>query len=367
MGLKRFASPLVFVMTPSDFAALWRWLPFAAGSLALAAMGIWFLRPGVARWELPPQRTRAVPWGGAELCGIFLLIVLQVWAALLSDGLRLVANALDNDSFVGDTPQSRLRCQLWGGILALPLQLGSILLVVHLVSGTRLYQLGLHTSRWGRNVLVGFLAWATFTPFILTLYETTVWLVNRLGLPEAENHPLTRFHQEGGNPLDGLAIVLTAVIAAPLSEELVFRGLLLPWTARRSWRGWLVLGLAVAVTGLLRWGHYQTALAERGIHGLLVEMIPLFAMGTVASGVGLVRLVWRRDVAQADPMLAIAATALLFAAMHSSWPSPVPLFLLGLVLGYVSYRTASLVPSIVLHALFNAVSCVMLFFPWLIH
>jgi membrane protease YdiL (CAAX protease family) len=53
----------------------------------------------------------------------------------------------------------------------------------------------------------------------------------------------------------------------------------------------------------------------------------------------------------------VFASALLFACVHS-WPTSVPLFLLGLLLGWLAYRTQSLIPSITLHVLFNLSSCV---------
>jgi membrane protease YdiL (CAAX protease family) len=57
----------------------------------------------------------------------------------------------------------------------------------------------------------------------------------------------------------------------------------------------------------------------------------------------------------------IYGTALLFAAFHSSvWPTPIPLFLLALGLGYLTYRTQSLVGPLVMHALFNAVPCLLI-------
>jgi membrane protease YdiL (CAAX protease family) len=52
---------------------------------------------------------------------------------------------------------------------------------------------------------------------------------------------------------------------------------------------------------------------------------------------------------------------LLFASFHAQvWPSPIPLFFLGLGLGWLSYRTQSLIGPIVAHALFNAVACIVL-------
>jgi hypothetical protein len=58
---------------------------------------------------------------------------------------------------------------------------------------------------------------------------------------------------------------------------------------------------------------------------------------------------------------AVGLTAALFAVAHYgqglAW---LPLFALGLVLGWIVRRTGSLVPAILLHAMFNAVSVVLL-------
>jgi membrane protease YdiL (CAAX protease family) len=58
---------------------------------------------------------------------------------------------------------------------------------------------------------------------------------------------------------------------------------------------------------------------------------------------------------------AIYATALLFGAFHAAvWPSPIALFVLGLGLGWLAWRTQSLTGPIFVHALFNAVASAVL-------
>jgi membrane protease YdiL (CAAX protease family) len=58
---------------------------------------------------------------------------------------------------------------------------------------------------------------------------------------------------------------------------------------------------------------------------------------------------------------AIYGAALVFGSVHASvWPAPVPLFVLGLALGFLAHRTQSLVAPMVLHSLFNGVACVVL-------
>jgi hypothetical protein len=52
----------------------------------------------------------------------------------------------------------------------------------------------------------------------------------------------------------------------------------------------------------------------------------------------------------------IVASSMFFALVHSTWPTPIALFFLGLVLGWLAFRTQSLLASIVVHGLFNLVS-----------
>jgi hypothetical protein len=58
--------------------------------------------------------------------------------------------------------------------------------------------------------------------------------------------------------------------------------------------------------------------------------------------------------------LSIVGSSLAFALLHFAWPSAVPLFVFGHVLGWLAYRTQNLIPSMVLHALFNLVSFLLL-------
>jgi membrane protease YdiL (CAAX protease family) len=56
---------------------------------------------------------------------------------------------------------------------------------------------------------------------------------------------------------------------------------------------------------------------------------------------------------------AIYASAALFGLVHwSVWPSPIPLFALGLGLGWIAVRSRGVLVPIIVHGLFNAVSAV---------
>ncbi len=55
----------------------------------------------------------------------------------------------------------------------------------------------------------------------------------------------------------------------------------------------------------------------------------------------------------------VYASAAFFAVIHSAiWPSPIPLFFLGLGLGWLAVRTRGFVAPAIVHGLFNAVSAV---------
>ncbi|HVT27757.1 MAG TPA: CPBP family intramembrane glutamic endopeptidase, partial [Lacipirellulaceae bacterium] len=55
----------------------------------------------------------------------------------------------------------------------------------------------------------------------------------------------------------------------------------------------------------------------------------------------------------------ILTSALLFGIAHFGYgPEPVPIYLLGLVLGYVYQRTHRILPGVVTHSLFNSFSMV---------
>jgi membrane protease YdiL (CAAX protease family) len=125
--------------------------------------------------------------------------------------------------------------------------------------------------------------------------------------PAAE-HPLVTM-LGGGLSVPVLAIALgSAVMIAPIAEELLFRGVLLGWFDRLFARG------------------------ARG-HGPTQPPTPL-------------------DL----PAIACAS---LFAALHAAqWPAPIPLFVLALGLGHLSRATRGLVAPIAMHATFNAISTV---------
>jgi membrane protease YdiL (CAAX protease family) len=241
-----------------------------------------------------------------------------------------------------------IRWTLWAQTLASPLLLAGVLLLFRLASETHPYQLGLSGHRWAGNLVLGYGAWLLLTPLVNGVNLLAV-LATRLTGREPVEHVLVRVMQSQGNPLDWAPAVLVAVVLAPLLEELLFRGILQPWLARRPWGG-----LAAAVAA------FVLALPHAESQGLA---LPLFLIALTPGLFYAERLAWQW-LPSPHVAPAIYGTSLLFAAVHGGvWPSPVPLFVLSLGLGYVAYRTQGLVAPIVMHALFNGVTVLTLLFP----
>ncbi|MFO0825289.1 MAG: CPBP family intramembrane glutamic endopeptidase [Gemmataceae bacterium] len=148
--------------------------------------------------------------------------------------------------------------------------------------------------------------------------------------------------------------MLSVCVAAPLMEEILFRGRPLAvgdWcpgtrcgTAERSaagppaFRPWLVMGFAVLMS------------ATRGSAG------PVVFAGVLTVGLA---VVWGTVQRGKRHIRGVYGSAAMFAMVHSAvWPSPIPLFFLGLGLGWCAVRTRGVLVPAMVHGLFNAVSAV---------
>jgi membrane protease YdiL (CAAX protease family) len=311
---------------------LWLYLAVLATVLVgLLLYSFWWSAVWLFWRLLPPQRHRAVPWSGRE-----------VLLATLFLSPILTALFLEMMQWGGIFP-------LWGIVCAFPFQLAIVLVVFEKLSGTSPYQLGLSGRGALRNVVLGLFGWLIITPLVyFTFILAQAFYSRALGF-RAEEHPLTRFVTSELGVGSWLALGATTVVVAPVVEELLFRGILQPWLARRRWGGAVALGVALALALADRLA------LDRGLPDYHQLLPALFVVAMVPSYL-LVGAIWRTPHARS-----IFATALLFAAAHSSaWPQPVGLFPLGLALGFLAYRTQNLVAPIVCHALFNSVALAML-------
>jgi membrane protease YdiL (CAAX protease family) len=314
----------------------------ARGLLALTSAafggGLWlWLRPGHRRL-FPPQRLRAVSWTGRDVAAL-LFLSLIFWPVS-------VQSLLDQLGFFGwmygGASPDRDQESLWIGLFSVPLNIATVLAWMRLGRGIRFYQLGLTCHRGLENALLATIAWFITTPLVYLLGFLADFGSARLLHVPPDKHPLFELATSGPMPAELAAIVFAAIVAAPVWEELLFRGVLQRWFTVTPW------GSNAAVAGAL-----AIAFLDRGSKGPW----PVLFVLAMIPGYVFVSRTRSRPLPSADAARAIFATALLFAAFHARvWPTPVPLFALGLVLGFLAYRTQSLIAPILLHGLFNNVA-----------
>jgi membrane protease YdiL (CAAX protease family) len=169
-----------------------------------------------------------------------------------------------------------------------------------------------------------------------------------------EAHGIEKLMRAAPGLSDWLLTILTAIVAAPILEEFLYRGVLQSWMIRQAYRSDNVYALTFAVALLLREPGLTEAFTEHTWESLQVELQPAAFVLAMLPIYLVIRLRLRSAAAAG-----IFCSALFFAINHAAvWPSPIPLFPLGLALGYLAYRTQSLIAPMVLHALFNSVAIV---------
>jgi membrane protease YdiL (CAAX protease family) len=332
------------------FLLLRDWLVLAAG---LAVPILWlahFVRSRDLGLFGPPQQT-VVRWTGPEVAAAFLVSMLT--ARLFLD-LFQQTELLPWMYGPGPWPDeiARLRRGLWAMTAGLPAEVIGVVLLMQLASDTRPAQLGLTVQRFPSNLLAGLLYWLVLMPAILLLHALTLRLYKYLTPFAPEAHAIQKLISDSPVLADWVLTALTAILAAPLREELLYRGVLQQWAACQARRGDIVVGISLFVAVLFRQSKVAKAWQDGTQAQLIWELQPLyFVLALLPVYMALRR--WQKTPAPG----AIFASALLFAIYHAEvWPSPIPLFPLGLTLGWLAYRTQGLVAPIVVHMLFNTVA-----------
>jgi membrane protease YdiL (CAAX protease family) len=378
----------------------------AAGAAGIAvAAGLLVALPNIRRRLLPVPHLRPGHWTGPEVVLVFLTLP---FAQL---GVAILLLPLFAEAPAGDLEASKI-ANVRHGILGSPLWIALTLAIVtsllFAISRTRPHAYGVTWARWPANVVVGVLAFLAVTPIALAIN----FLVSPLA---AAKHPFELLVSKDFQGWEWAILVFMTTIGAPATEEILFRGVLQGWLRRASLVGHGVLLTVVLVTGATPLVlHFAAEFAEGPLQAVLRAIAPadarqailsLASSGLLAAGyAGWLSMRWKRfptpvkNLQPVDPIsaaladdgsepvedeaesrspppawdprqrewawanagLPIYGSAMLWALEHG-WPQSIPLFLLGLGLGWLAYRTQSLIGPMVCHSLFNMVACFVLF------
>jgi membrane protease YdiL (CAAX protease family) len=318
---------------------------------------------------------------------------------------------------------SPIRQEIWAAPLATLLTLAVLIWILFISSRTRPSHLGLTLARWPQNVFLGYCGFLVVTPLLLGLYFLILLLIPRDMHPfeELGKEPLTvvewglLFFRASIAAALMEEVIFRGVLQGWLRRAsmighvtLIFITLFLGFTAfltsifgntegmvkfmnalngdggpvpplKDPNAGPLIFVLILALGyGFILFRWWSPILAQKTRLPLPEEKtnyIPVLEkiQETGFSATELpspksdadqlpdVRIQNWRQWEKKNACMAIYGSAMLFAAFHSLvWPSPIPLFLIGIVLGFLAFRTQSLLPGIILHGLFNTVACFVL-------
>jgi len=241
----------------------------------------------------------------------------------------------------------------------------------------------------GFDVLLFFALW--LTPLLISILVTHLDgpLIQVPTHTEAQDdkdygHPIAQLvEQSNGSPMIFLAVFFSAVVAAPLVEELLFRVLLQGWLESKltqsqiPWASVIAIVVVSCFFAVMHMGNHDVIDVQSFMSGLVATVVFSLFIFTL----GILYLVQIRNARMTDylfdirqfahsrffvfagcllaPLFCFALIAL-SAALGMFFEgvnvSPIPIFLFSLVLGILYSKTQSLLYCILLHACLNGIS-----------
>ena len=324
---------------------------------------------------LPVEPRRPVPWGMVDLAFIFFAVLFMVVGGqLAAQSLFDIPQNVD----IADAQSQHLAVALFSSSLAM-LASCAVAVGILMLRGATGEDLGWQSRRLLDDLRLGTTAFVMLAPpmYLLQFVLTRIW---------PSEHPIQTLLLEDPDVSIIVGAAFTAVIVAPLTEEIFFRLILQGWLEKFSV---LAIKLHSGSYDLGIAGSEQARCDSRAV--FLGDSSDQPFPNTVATGEegdatsevdGRIELDHSRaefvnayvspqvetqkvevtskssepgnPTPQAWPIFVSAA---IFALLHwGHGPDPVPLFLLAVGLGYLYHRTHRILPCIVVHFLVNSLS-----------
>ena len=326
----------------------------------------------VAHKQIEIKVRQAVPWSGLEVLAVAFTGLLLPWLLyqlfFYSGWYRWFYGP---DFFQQPFPEpfppparhpapGYAQLMLWAGCAALPFQVAHTFLLLWASSGTRPGDVGLTRNNLEKSLMIGLWSALVLVPSVYGVQ----WVLLEAHQVGELAHSGPSLHRVGqGVALSGgvgFACVCRRRRRSGVGRKsLLFRGLVQRWVMSRPYGGWAALGLALVWTLAVKLDRLNVLLGELMVSGtggrdLFGELLPLLVL------LGLM-LVYSALLEKREQTAGLFATAVLFAWVHVRvWPSPIPLLLLALGLGWLARQTRNLAGPMLVHALFNSVACLLL-------
>jgi membrane protease YdiL (CAAX protease family) len=281
---------------------------------------------------------RPVPWDGFDVLAAIAIFIIAQFACL-----SLAVNLFD-----ATWPQDRKHASpqfelaaFTGNLAASVVTLCGCLALLKFRAGATLTDLGFDLRKVPHDLKTGLVAFVAAAPVV---YGIQVVLVQVIGIKY--DHPLINAVEDRPSGLIVWIAVISAVVVAPILEEFLFRVLLQGWLEKLQLR------------------------RSKAVANLFTELPPVPSPeGTLLAPAESAIAPDGKDleIAGEPPKYSLITapvliSSTLFALVHwGQGAAPIPLFFLGLVLGYLYQQTHRALPSITVHMLLNGVSMLMFF------
>lgn len=342
------------------------------GSLAMTIYAAVRVATGKTMLRVEPWTPRV--WGLVDLVVLAVLLIGGQWFSIIA--LQLSGVDLKQLKQEGDFPLWAMATLSLNYIVVMLLTMGWL----YLRYGVSLTHVGFTIHKFRKHIAIGGGAALLSLPWVYLV----MGLVSA-GLKEEYDHPLLDRMTEEGTLSAFLLGVFCAVIAAPLTEEFLFRVMLQGWlqSIPFSWKHlWWLIGASQrerqkidAVEAFVLDEHAphdaprsitsETTITSETAESPSNPYAPPVPLATVVSDDVTPDSVSAADasppLAVAPPIWPVFVSGTLFGLAHLGYGlSFVPLILLGIILGFLYRATHSIWPSVVVHFILNFISIISL-------
>lgn len=314
---------------------------FIVGLLIIGLLATNWIRQTLAAGREPvafrPQRL--VPWAGWHtiFAALIYLLALTFVAPLIGQVLYLAQGGKGSLFKVAeDDAAGQLTAAIsvyQGFAVASFLGFFSINFELKRRAGATSQDLGIRNDQWLRDWRLGLIGFVVIVPpvYVLQAILNAVWMKTK--------HPILTDLKTTDSAALWFWATTAAVLVAPIVEEFVFRGVI---------QGWLQRKMAKLP---------PDCATPNGSHDDDAPQSLETASAASSLNADAAKLASAKSIG-ATPIVLSAA---LFALVHwEHGPDPIPIFFLGLGLGYLYRQTHSIWPGVVVHMLMNGGSMLLL-------